>query len=172
MIDSHGARAARAAAWLTAVAVAVATPAEAARAQAGGGELVGTWKLVSEVAHKGGKTSEPLGHEPVGILMMDASGRFSLLIARQGLPRFKAGRREAGTAAENQAVLAGLLAFFGTYTVEAGVLKLRPQASTFPNWVGAEQLRSFTLSGNEMRWTNRSPAIGAEFVEVVWRREG
>lgn len=138
----------------------------------GQGAVVGTWMLVSETAHKGDKTTEPLGPNPVGSIMLDRGGRFMLLIARPELPKFAANKRDAGTAEENKAVLAGLLAFIGTYSVSDAdqVLTLHPEASTFPNWIGADQKRFMTLVGDEMKWTNRTPAIGAEVVEVVWRR--
>lgn len=136
------------------------------------GAVVGTWILVSEVAHQGEKTTQPLGSNPLGSIMLDRGGRFILLIARPDLPKFAANKRDAGTPEENKAVLAGLLAFFGTYSVTEAdqVLILRPEASTFPNWVGADQKRYLTLSGDEMKWTNRTPAIGAEVVEVLWKR--
>ena len=136
------------------------------------GHVVGTWMLVSETAHQGDKTTEPLGPNPLGSVMFDRGGRFMLLIARPGLPKFTANKRDAGTPEENKAVLAGLLAFIGTYSVSEAdhVLTLHVEASTFPNWIGADQKRSFTLAGDEMKWTNRTPAIGAEVVEVVWRR--
>lgn len=136
------------------------------------GSVVGTWTLVSEVAHQGGKETEPLGPHPLGLMMLDGHGRFMLMVARPVLPKFAAGKREAGTAEENRAVLAGSLSFFGTYSVNESdhVLVLRPEASTFPNWVGADQKRYFTIVGAEMKWTNRTPAIGAEFVELVWTR--
>lgn len=132
--------------------------------------IVGTWMLVSEVAHQGGKTTEPLGPHPLGSMMLDQGGRFILMIARRDLPKFVANKREAGTAEENKAVLAGSLSFFGTYSVSAGVLTLLPEASTFPNWVGAGQKRSFTINGDEMKWTNRTPAIAAQVVDLVWKR--
>ncbi len=136
------------------------------------GGVVGTWMLVSETAHQGDKTTQPLGPNPLGMMMFDRGGRFMMFIARPGLPKFAAGKRDAGTPEENHAVLAGELAFFGTYSVNEAdqVLILHPEASTFPNWNGADQKRYFTLAGNEMKWTNRTPAIGAEVVEVVWRR--
>jgi hypothetical protein len=138
----------------------------------GAADVVGTWTLVSETAHQGGKTTEPLGPNPVGSIMLDRGGRFMLMIARPDLPKFAANKRDAGTPEENKAVLAGSLAFFGTYSVSEAdhVLILHPDASTFPNWNGADQKRYFTLAGDEMKWTNRTPAIGAEVVEVVWRR--
>jgi ketosteroid isomerase-like protein len=137
-----------------------------------GAQLVGTWTLVSETAHQGDRTTQPLGPNPLGSIMFDRGGRFMLLIARPELPKFAAGKRDAGTPEENKAVLAGLLAFFGTYSVSEAdqALILRPEAGTFPNWNGADQKRFFTLPGDQMIWINRTPAILAEVVEVVWRR--
>ncbi len=134
--------------------------------------LVGTWTLVSETAHQGDKTTQPLGPNPLGMMMFDHGGRFMMFIARPGIPKFVAGKRDAGTAEENKAVLAGLLAFFGTYSVDQTnqILILRPEASTFPNWIGADQKRFLKLVGDQQIWTNRTPAIGAEVVEVVWKR--
>jgi hypothetical protein len=132
--------------------------------------VVGTWLLVSETAHQGDKTTQPLGPNPAGSIMLDGGGRFMLLIARPGLPNFAANKRDAGTPEENKAVLAGLLAFIGTYSVSEGVLILHVEAGTFPNWNGTDQKRYLTLSNDQMLWTNRTPAIGAEVVEVVWKR--
>jgi Lipocalin-like domain len=136
------------------------------------GGILGAWTLVSEVAHQDGKTTQPLGPNPLGSIMFDRGGRFILMIARPDLPKFAANKRDAGTPEENKAVLAGALAFFGTYTFSEAnqMLTLHPEASTFPNWVGVEQKRTCTVSGDEMKWTNRTPAIGAEVVELVWRR--
>jgi Lipocalin-like domain len=135
-------------------------------------KLLGTWVLVSETAHQDDKTTQPLGPNPLGMMMFDGGGRFMMFIARPGIPKFAAGKRDAGTAEENKAVLAGLLAFFGTYSINEAdqVLILRPEASTFPNWNGADQKRFLKLAGDQQIWTNRTPAIGAEVVEVVWRR--
>ena len=135
-------------------------------------QLVGTWVLVSETAHQGDKTTLPLGPNPQGMMMFDRGGRFIMFIARPGIPKFAAGKRDAGTAEENHAVLAGLLAFFGTYSVNEAdqVLILHPEASTFPNWNGADQKRYLKFAGDQQIWTNRTPAIGAEVVEVVWKR--
>jgi len=132
--------------------------------------VVGTWFLVSETAHQGDKTTQPMGPDPVGSIMLDRGGRFMLLIARPGLPNFAANKRDAGTPEENKAVLAGLLAFIGTYSVSEGVLILHVEAGTFPYWNGTDQKRYLTLSNDQMLWTNRTPAIGAEVVEVVWKR--
>lgn len=134
--------------------------------------LVGTWTLVSETAHHGNATTQPLGPNPQGLMMFDSAGRFMMIIARPDIPKFAVNKRDAGTPEENKAVLAGMLGFFGTYSVNAAdqVLIIRPEAGTFPNWNGADQKRFLTFKGDQMIWTNRTPAIGAEVVEVVWKR--
>ena len=43
--------------------------------------------------------------------------------------------------------------------------------STFPNFDGANQKRSFTLAGDELRYTNPVATIGqGVVVEAVWKR--
>jgi len=146
--------------------------AAAAQEQTTGHDLVGSWTLISETAQRGGKTIEPLGHDPLGSMMLAPNKRFMIMISRRGLTNFAANRRDAGTPEENKEVLQGSLAFFGTYTVSEpdGVLTFHVEASTFPNWIGSDQKRFFTLAGNEMTWTNRTPAIAAETTELIWRR--
>jgi len=85
------------------------------------------------------------------------------------LPKFAAKKRDAGTPEENKAVLESSLAFFGTYSASDvdQLITLHVEASTFPNWSGTDQRRSITLTGDEMKWTKRTPAINAEIVEPV-----
>jgi len=134
--------------------------------------LVGTWTLAAETAHHGDKTTQPLGPNPQGLMMFDSAGRFMMIIARPDIPKFAVNKRDAGTPEENKAVLAGMLGFFGTYSVNEAdqVLIIRPEAGTFPNWNGADQKRFLMFKGDQMIWTNRTPAIGAAVVEVVWKR--
>lgn len=81
--------------------------------------LVGTWTLVSETAHQGDKTAQPLGPNPQGLMMLDSAGRFMMIIARPDIPKFAVNKRDAGTPEENKAVLAGMLGFYGTSVSEA-----------------------------------------------------
>lgn len=47
------------------------------------------------------------------------------------------------------------IAHFGTYSVDAAgkALVLRIEGSTFPNWTGTEQRRTFALSGDELTYS-------------------
>ena len=105
--------------------------------------------------------------------MLDKGGRFMLVISRRGIPIIAANKRDAGTPEENKAILAGMLAFFGSYKVSVpdGLLTIHVEASTFPNWIGSDQKRYFTLAGDEMTWVNRSPAVSGETAKLIWRRQ-
>lgn len=134
--------------------------------------IEGTWGLISETVQHGDQVAEPLGSSPLGTMMLDRGGRFALIISRRGIPIIAANKRDAGTPEENKAILAGTLAFFGSYKVSIpdGLLTVHVEASTFPNWIGSDQKRYFTLAGDEMTWVNRSPAVSGETAKLVWRR--
>ena len=135
-------------------------------------QLVGTWVLVSIYNERqDGSRFEPFGANPTGILMFDANGRISLQILGSGLPKFAANNRREGTPEENKAIVQGTLCFFGTYSViEAErTLNLHIESSSFPNWNGTDQKRFQALTGDELKWTNPTPASGGT-AYVVWKR--
>jgi hypothetical protein len=47
---------------------------------------------------------------------------------------------------------------------------MKIEASSFPNWDGAEQKRTITVTGDEMRVLNPTPPSGGGTAYVVWRR--
>jgi hypothetical protein len=97
----------------------VFSPREEAVAQTAN-ELVGTWTLVSSMLEKDGKTTDFYGPNPKGQLMYDANGHFSVIITRSDLAKFASNNREAGTPEENNAVVQGSFAYFGT-SVRLGI---------------------------------------------------
>src|SRR3984885_9327394 len=82
-------------------------------------QLVGAWTLVSIIAtDKAGNKSDRRGPNPKGLLIFDASGRFSILTSRAELPNFAIDNVNQGTAEENKAVMTGMIANVGTWAVE------------------------------------------------------
>ena len=147
----------------------VALPAGDALAQTAK-DLVGTWRVASVTSEQGGTELEPFGSDPKGILMLDENGRYALMVLRPDLPTFASNNRAAGTPEENSAIVEGSIAHFGTYAIEGGdTLVLRVEASTFPNWNGAEQKRPFTLTGGKLEYTVPE-AAGGGTAQVVWTR--
>jgi hypothetical protein len=72
---------------------------------------------------------------------------------------------------ENKAIVQGTLCFFGTYSVNEAehTLNLHIESSSFPNWNGTDQQRFLTLTGDELKWTNPTPASGGT-AYVIWER--
>ena len=133
-------------------------------------DLVGTWTWVSvdNISATGART-QPFGANPKGILVFLDNGRFSYLLTRPGRPKYASNNRDQGTAAEDKATAQGSLAYSGTYSVNDKTLIFRIEATTYPNAEGAEQKRSITLTGDELKWTNATPTVGGT-AEAVLRR--
>jgi hypothetical protein len=134
-------------------------------------DVVGSWSLVSLTVTISGSEVEALGPHPHGQLIFGSDGRYVLVGVRADLRKFALDSRLSGTAEENQRIVQGNFAHFGTYTVDpAGrVLVFHIQNSTFPNWDGDVQRRPFTLDGDRLTYiTPGSFGYGAS--KVVWQR--
>jgi len=116
--------------------------------------LVGTWQLMSRTVRRADGTTivDPvLGEKPVGRLFYDASGGMSLQMMR-------AGRKDAistpATARDkaNPRVVLGYDSYFGRYTVDekAGTVTHHVEGSLFPEDVGDDWVRPFTLNGDQL----------------------
>jgi hypothetical protein len=136
-------------------------------------DLAGTsWTLVSLTNEQGGKKTEPFGPNPKGLQVFDGNGRFSIVIVRPDLPKFASNSRDTATADESQKVVHGSIAYFGTYTVNAAEksFALQVEGATFPNWTGAQQKRTYAISGDVLTISNATPSIGAGVNTITWKR--
>jgi hypothetical protein len=136
-------------------------------------QVVGSWIFVSaqDVKPDGSKV-DPWGPNPKGAAMYDANGRFTFMIMRSDPPKFASNNRAQATAEEGKAVAQGMIAFYGTYTVNEAdkTLTTRIEGSSYPNLTGGEQKRVITsLTADEMRYTNPTTSTGTK-AEAVWRR--
>jgi hypothetical protein len=134
-------------------------------------QLVGTWTYVSvDIVLPDGSRVPLFGPNPSGLASFDGNGRYLLLTARNGLPKFASNNRAGGTAEENKMVVQGSIAHFGRYTVNETdrTITFHIDTSTFPNWNGADQKRPFALTGNELKWTTAASSGGT--AEVILRR--
>jgi hypothetical protein len=131
-------------------------------------DLVGTWTLVSSVTSQGGSMIDTFGLNPTGTVMFGSDGHYALIFLRRDLPKIASNNRLSATPDEARAIAHGMVATFGTYTVEDKAIVLRIQSATFPNWNGAEQRRPFSLSGDELTYT--SPGTTGVPTQVTLRR--
>ena len=134
-------------------------------------QLIGHWTLVSVKNEQDGKTTEPFGLNPKGLFIFDRSGRYAFLMFLPDLPKFASNDFHKGTPEENKAVVLGSLAHFGTYSVneKEGSLSVRPEAGTFPNWVGIDQKRSFSVSKDELKITVPGAPMGGTSTLILKR---
>ena len=134
-------------------------------------QLIGTWTLVSIKNEQDGKTTEPYGPNPKGLFIFDRSGRYVALQFRPDIPKFASNSRDKGTAEENKAVVLGALAHFGTYSVnqKEDSYTIRPEAGTYPNWVGVDQKRLFSISKDVLTIINPSGPSGGTATLILKR---
>jgi hypothetical protein len=117
-------------------------------------DLVGAWAHVSNVntAADGSKT-DLFGPNPKGQALFSSDGRYSIFFHRADMPKIAANNRTKGTPEENAAIVGGMIALYGSYTVVNKELIMKVEGSSYPNWVGTEQRRplsSFTPEGFNM----------------------
>ena len=117
-------------------------------------DLAGTWTLVSaDTVRPDGSRVPTFGASPKGLLVFTDDGRFIYLLSRADLPKFASNNRTTGTPEENTAVVQGSVSTFGTYSLADKTLTIKVEHSTFPNWIGTDQKRTVTTTGDEMKWT-------------------
>ena len=115
-------------------------------------DLVGTYTVVSFWNVQGDKKTELYGAHPKGLMRLDASGRYVVVLIRPDLPKFASNNRVTGTAEEYKAVAMGSFVHLGTYTVADGHIIFHLENTTYPNWDGEVQKRKLTVMGDELKY--------------------
>jgi Lipocalin-like domain len=136
-------------------------------------QLVGTWLLVSsdQVRPDGSKLKQ-FGANPKGINVLDANGRFFVMIASADNSQIAARDSAKANSEEIGGLIAESIAYYGTYTVNEAekVVLFHLDASTFPNQIGTDQKRIITsLTANELKYTSPAAMSGVQ-VHQVWKR--
>lgn len=135
-------------------------------------QIQGSWMLVSEYTEQDGKKTETFGSNPRGSMILTPDSRFSIMLMRTSLPHFASNNRMKGTVEENQAVVQGSIAYFGSYAVASDkdqTVNLHIEGSTFPNWDGEDQKRVMNIVGDELRVINSALGTGRTGF-LVWKR--
>jgi len=134
--------------------------------------LAGSWTLVAaDVLHPDGSRGRDYGAAPLGRLLIDMHGHYSLQIFKAERARFAASDKAKGTAAEFESAILGSSSHFGSVSIDndAHVLTFRIEGSSFPNWEGTQQQRRFELKGDELSY-QVPPRPNGDIPLSVWRR--
>lgn len=143
-----------------------------ARAAEAVSPLAGSWTLVAaDVLHPDGSRGRDYGAAPLGRLLVDAQGRYSLQIFKSERPRFAAADKGQGSTAEFAAAVLGSSTHYGSVSVDADkqLLTFAIEGSSFPNWEGTRQQRQFLLKDNELSY-QVPPRPNGDIPVSVWRR--
>lgn len=110
------------------------------------GSVQGVWKLVSyEVEIQATGQKEPvMGRNPAGYVIFTPEGRAMFLLTGEG-------RKPAKTVQERAELLSSLVAYTGTYRIEADKWITRVEVAWNPEWVGTEQTRFFKVDANRLQ---------------------
>jgi Lipocalin-like domain len=134
-------------------------------------QLVGTWTLVSEIdTQSDGKKSEGFGPNPLGVYMFDANGHFAQMLMRADLPKYA--NRLQGTPEQNKAVAQGMVAYYGTYSVNEAdkVVTVHIVGGSFAAFNGTDGKRIIaSLTADELKFTNPATS-GGTTADTVWKR--
>ena len=126
-------------------------------------QLVGAWTLLLTDLVKADGTHVPaFGPNPTGIRHFQSGRALFLQIMRANLPKFASNNRDKGTPTRTRPSWRGMIAHFGTYSVNEAdkSLNFRIESSSFPNWSGTQQKRPITaLTDDVLTYTTPNPSV-------------
>jgi hypothetical protein len=109
-------------------------------------QFVGSWSLISfQHVLSSGELVRPFGGHPSGLILYQSDGHMSAQIAAEECSKFA--NQDPSEASNDEASKAwrAYLGYWGTFEVnpERLVVVHRVKGSSFPNWIGTEQVRHF-----------------------------
>jgi hypothetical protein len=135
-------------------------------------QLLGTWTLVShESVRPDGSRVPVYGANPSGVAFFDPSGHFIITVMRSDRAKYAIDLPTQGTVEENKATAQGTITYFGTYSASEAdrSIAIHIEASSFPNWNGTDQKRTFAIIGDQLTLTARALQTGG-YADVIWKR--
>lgn len=114
--------------------------------------LLGAWHLTSYAAESEGGVDQPLGPDPVGVLLYTSDGYVSAQLMRRDRPPYDRAITGGGTSAQMAAAASGYLCYSGPFDLDeaTGVVRHHVEVSLLPNWVGGVQIRHGQLDGDTL----------------------
>jgi hypothetical protein len=113
--------------------------------------LIGTWRLVSwELRDDADHATHPFGRDALGYITFTDDGHMSVIITTANRQPFGDADMLRGTDEEKASAAATCVAYCGTYTVDADIVRIQVEASLFPNWLGTTQVRRIERDGERI----------------------
>ncbi len=112
-------------------------------------KLVGTWELVSwEI--RSTDVIYPFGKDAAGYIMYNEDGYMSAAVMTADRPQFTSDDILGGSLEEKAVAAETHISYCGTYEVREDKVIHHVKVSSFPNWTGMDQERTFEIKGNRL----------------------
>jgi hypothetical protein len=148
-------------------------PENRAFAQIANDQLEGSsWRLISGRIEREGKKVHLTAPPLQGFLVFDSRNHFLIMITRSGPAKSSSNAGQAGNPGGNKAALQRSVACFGTYSINDAdhTINVHIEGSTFPKWIGSDQKREFTLTGDKLTLTSSTLSGGTGIAQIVLGR--
>jgi lipocalin-like protein len=134
--------------------------------------FVGSWGLVSfEEVLPSGEVLKPFGDSPLGLILYQADGHVSAQLSVNSPTRFASEDPLQASAEEATEAWRTYFGYWGSFKVyaEKGVVVHRVEGSSFPNWIGTEQVRHFRFDGANRLILETQSSSGHS--TLIWQRK-
>ena len=84
-----------------------------------------------------------MGQQPTGIVIFTADGHLSFTLTADG-------RQPQGNNADSNALFNSVIAYAGTYRLEADCWITHVNVAWNPDWIGTEQMRHYRIEGDQL----------------------
>ncbi len=122
--------------------------------------MKGAWRLLSFVfTDADGELFYPLGRDPAGYFVVTGDGHATLSFTATGRDRFAANDLFAGADDELANAAKGYVSFGGPCEVGSDAITIHVKYSLFPNWIGQQQVRLYTLDGDRLTLRTDGPKL-------------
>jgi hypothetical protein len=137
-------------------------------------DLCGVWNLTAwrRIADDGTITY-PLGEDARGQLVYTETGRMAVQMTGESRPLLETSDPLGGDTRQRADAYSTCLAYVGSYEVRGDTVVHWIDVSLFPNWSGAEQIRPFSYSHDELVLRTPPTASGTGVIinEISWVRD-
>ncbi len=137
--------------------------------ETGNEKFIGTWELKKWTAElKDGTIVFPAGENVTGQITYDAKGAMAVQVMKNNRPQFVSEDFTQAQPDEKIAAYDGFIAYCGNYEVDliANQVIHHIKISSFPNWVGQNQIRNFEFRENLLILSTN--VIGSGRHQLIW----
>lgn len=120
---------------------------------AGAGDLAGTYLVEVVEQETADGVRHPFGEKVAGMLLYGADGSMAAVVGAADRPSLDMDLLAATAGASDREMAEAFRSsygFAGSYEIVDGAVHHHIAVSTVPNWVGTDQIRPFSLAGDQL----------------------